>query len=151
MRLALIAITVFGAACSRHADLLDEADAGAIETEPTLDAGDIPTLETDLGTDAFPPCSERPLGGCAGPVDFPCAFSSWAESTATACQESTGCQTNGWLEVVMGPDGCVSSIGMTEADDPIVECLVEAFGSVRCPCPASEMTHFFGIANTECE
>jgi hypothetical protein len=134
-------------ACARHADIRDEPDAGGIDPGPHLDAGDIPVLDSGLGTDAYPACAERPVGDCQGSNDFPCDFASWVNSTAAACQQATGCQTNGWLEVEMGSDGCVVEIAMDEPNDEIVACLLAEFGSVRCPCDARQITYFFGQGN----
>jgi hypothetical protein len=133
------------AACSRAVNLYDEPDASTLKP-PTLDAGDIPEL--DAGLDTYPPCAMRPEGpGCTGPVDFPCQFDGWVTSTANRCQNDTGCQTNGWLEVAMGEDGCVSSIGMDQPNDAVVACLLEEFADVRCPCSGGSVTHFFGLDN----
>lgn len=132
--------------CTRRADIRDEPD-GAVKPPPQLDAGDIPELDSGLGTDAFMACEDRPYGECNGPVDFPCAFQSWVTSTAKDCQYATGCKTNGWLEVKLSDDGCVVAIGMDEPNEEIVACLLEELGSLRCPCDESETKHFFGIGN----
>jgi hypothetical protein len=134
-------------ACTRHADIRDEPDAGGIDPNPELDAGDIPGLDSGLGTDAYTACAERPIGDCQGTNDFPCDFTTWANSTAASCQVETSCVTNGWLEVKMGADGCVVEIGMTQPNDEIVACLLEEFGAVRCPCGEREITYFFGQGN----
>jgi len=134
------------ASCERHADIRDEREQEFV-APPQLDAGDIPELDSGLGGDAFPACAERPVGSCAGPIDFPCAFAGWVDDTAESCQQATGCKTNGWLEVHMGNDGCVAAIGMDEPNAEIVGCLLEEFGSVTCPCTAEEETYFFGNDN----
>ncbi|WP_437983064.1 hypothetical protein [Sorangium sp. So ce117] len=138
----------FLGACERHADVRDEPDASVLDRDPQLDAGDIPALDSGLGTDAHPTCGERPEGECRGDVDFPCQSDDWVNRTAERCQLETGCKTNGWLEVTMGEDGCVAEIGMDEPNDDIVACLVEEFGAVRCPCTSSRITYFFGLGNT---
>jgi hypothetical protein len=146
---ALAAITAFMpvVACVRHADVRDEPDADLLGKDPQLDAGDIPELDSGIGGDAFPQCGDRPIGDCQGTNDFPCAFDTWVTSTAASCQEATGCATNGWLEVKMGADGCVNSIGMDQPNAEIVACLTGELGSVRCPCIAGEATYFFGYGN----
>jgi hypothetical protein len=139
-------------ACSRHVEIYDYEIGSTFVPEPTLDAGDIPALDSGLESDAFPPCAERPSGTCAGPVDFPCQFASWATDTADRCHTDTNCKTNGWLEVTMGPDGCVTSIGMDQPNDEMIACLLAEFGSVHCPCTEAELTYFFGLGNMEgCE
>ena len=135
-------------ACVRHADIRDEPDGSVVNVGPALDAGDIPALDSGLATDAYPSCGERPYGQCVGPADFPCEFGSWVTRTAVHCQEATSCQTNGWLEVAMGSDGCVSGMGMDQPNDPMVACLLAAFGSVRCPCSDEQFKYFFGLGNT---
>jgi hypothetical protein len=131
----------------RHADIRDEPDAAIITPDPVLDAGDIPVLDSGLGTDAFPPCGERPLGECYGTLDFPCGMEGWVIKTAEACQEATSCATNGWLEVKMGADGCVQAIGMDQPNDAIVACILAEMGTVQCPCSITESTYFFGFGN----
>lgn len=136
------------AACVRHADIRDEPDASSIHVGPTLDAGEIPELDSGLGSDAYAPCKERPLGECYGTLDFPCGFEQWALKIAEKCFESTGCKTNGWLEVKMGQDGCVEAIGMDQPNDEILACMLPELGASQCPCMGGEITHFFGLANT---
>lgn len=135
-------------ACVRHADIRDEPDGSVIGVGPELDSGDIPELDSGLGTDAFPPCSERPLGACYGTLDFPCGFEGWTIKLAEGCFKQTGCETNGWVEVKMGGDGCVQSIGMDQPNDAIVACMLTELGTVQCPCMGGEIKHFFGLANT---
>lgn len=134
-------------ACERHADIRDEPEAGVIKPQPQIDAGDIPELDSGLATDAYPTCAERPEGDCRGTNDFLCDFANWATSTAETCQRSTGCKTNGWVEVKMGADGCVVELGMTEPNDEMVACLLAEFGSKRCPCGEEKITYFFGYGN----
>jgi hypothetical protein len=143
---AFPAIAIAIGACGRHADIRDEPD-GAFTPPPTLDAGDIPELDSGLSSDAFAPCADRDPGGCEGPIDFPCAFAAWVQATAQSCQTSTGCKTNGWLEVHMGQAGCVTAIDMDQPNPEVVACLVEAFGSAQCPCTEAEASFFFGNDN----
>jgi hypothetical protein len=136
-------------ACSRHADIRDEPDGSTLQPQPQVEAGDIPELDSGLETDAYLACAERPEGDCHGSVDFPCAFQEWATRTAETCQVATGCKTDGSLEVRMGADGCVVSIGMDEPNDEIVACLLAELGSVRCPCNQEEVvTYLFGFGHT---
>jgi hypothetical protein len=135
-------------ACERYADIRDEPDASTIDPVPQLDSGDVPALDSGLGTDAYPSCGDRSGGKCQGPADFPCNFSGWVTSTAASCQTATGCKTNGFLKVTLGADGCVTELGMEQPNDAIVACLLAELGSVRCPCQEAEVTHFFGATNT---
>lgn len=139
---------LLAASCVRQADIIDEPDAIVGPTTPTLEAGPTPIVDSGLGTDAFPPCTERPVGGCQGPVDFPCAFQTWVNVTASKCQKLSMCSTNGWLRVSLGAEGCVDSIGMDQPNEAAVRCLAAELGPYRCPCRTSEMTYFFGFANT---
>jgi hypothetical protein len=134
-------------ACARHADIRDEPDGSSLDRPPTVEAGGIPVVDSGLETDAFAACSERPVGDCVGTNDFPCAFEGWAIDTAKSCQAATSCKTNGWIEVAMGPEGCVTEIRMDQPNDDILACLVAEFGAVRCPCPAVETSHYFGTGN----
>ena len=133
--------------CVRHADIRDEPDAAILPPGPQVDAGDIPDLDSGLGTDAYPACLGRPEGDCLGPSDFPCAFEDWMKRTAASCQESTGCKTDGWLEVKMGAEGCIVEIGMDAPNDDMIACLLAEFGSVRCPCGEALATYLFGYGN----
>jgi hypothetical protein len=134
--------------CARHADIIDEGDAIVDPSRPTLEAGPTPIVDSGLGTDVFPSCMERPTGGCQGPVDFPCAFPTWVNVTATKCQKLTACSINGWLRVTLGAEGCVDSIGMDQPNEAAIRCFAAEFGPYRCPCRTSEVTHFFGLANS---
>jgi hypothetical protein len=148
-RLAVLATLFAAPGCGREADLYDEPDGfGGTTTPPRLEAGATPIVDSGLGTDAFPPCSQRPVGGCQGPVDFPCAFTTWVDVTAIKCQKLTSCSANGWLRVYLGVEGCIDAIGMDQPSAAIARCLEAEFGPYRCPCRTSEATHFFGLANS---
>ena len=60
------------------------------------EAGDIPTLDSGVGSDAFTPCADRTGSFCRSPVDFPCDFEQWVPIVANKCQHATGCMTNSW-------------------------------------------------------
>jgi hypothetical protein len=134
-------------ACTRHADLVDEPDVVTVRPPPLPEAGELPAVDSGLGSDAYPACADRAEGTCRGPVDFPCDFDRWVDTMAAKCQEATGCRTNGWVRVKLGGDGCVNEIDMDQPNDAIVACLVMEFGSVRCPCGAVTRTYFFGLGN----
>jgi hypothetical protein len=146
MRLSICLVLL--SACTRSANIYDDPDAG-FTPDPIPDAGDIPELDAGLDSDAYPACADRPEApGCVGPVDFPCNFDSWVTATAERCQMETSCQTNGWLEVTMGRDGCVSTIGLTEPNDPMVTCLLAEFADAKCPCSGGSSQYFFGLENS---
>jgi len=136
------------AGCMRRADIVDEPDGIGGPITPTLEAGPTPTVDSGLGTDAFASCTDRPFGMCQGPVDFPCAFPTWVNNTASKCQRLSMCATNGWLRVALGAEGCVDAIGMDQPNDAVVRCLAAELGATRCPCRPSEVTYFFGVANS---
>ena len=136
-----------GWGCMRQADIIDEPDV-FVPVTPIFEAGPTPIVDSGLGTDAFSSCAERPLGACRGPIDFPCSFQSWVTLSANKCLKLTNCSTNGWLRVHLGADGCVNAIGMDQPNEAAIRCLATEFGPYRCPCGASEVTHFFGLANT---
>ena len=144
--LGILLVSGFG--CMRHADIVDESDAFVGPHTPTLEAGATPIADSGLGTDAFLSCAERPSGGCQGPVDFPCSFQTWVNVTAVKCQKLSMCSTNGWLRVYLGTEGCVDAIGMDQPNEATIRCLAAEFGSSRCPCRTSEVTYFFGLANS---
>jgi hypothetical protein len=142
--LAILAV----AGCVRHADLVDDAPGFGGPSTPKLEAGVTPIVDSGLGTDVFAACSARPLGGCQGQVDFPCAFQTWVTVTATKCQKLSMCSANGWLRVHLGTEGCIDAIGMDQANEAVIQCLAAEFGATRCPCRTGEVTHFFGLANS---
>lgn len=138
-------------ACSRHADLREDSlPPQTLDPTPEVDA-DVPTLDADLRLDAQPVCEERPKGDCVGSNDFLCAFSEWGIEIAKQCQLDTGCKTNGSIELTMGAEGCVTSIGMDEPDDEMVACVLEQVTPYRCPCIEEEtILYYFGVGNDGC-
>jgi hypothetical protein len=136
-----------GLSCVRHADLRDEPDSSLVRPPPTVDSGDVTEVDSGLGGEAFPQCGARPTGKCVGSNDFLCGFDNWLPDVAAACQQQTGCKTNGWLSVKMSEEGCITWMAMDQPNDEVVACLVAEFGSVRCPCPALEGEYFFGEGN----
>jgi hypothetical protein len=135
------------AARVRHADIVDEPDSSLFHQPPTLDAGEIPELDSGLGSDAFPACADRPGSNCFGTVDFPCGFETWVASTASRCQKETGCKTNGWLDVTLDTSGCVTAIAMDQPNDDVVACLLAELGTSSCTCDESFVSYFFGSSN----
>lgn len=133
--------------CERYADIRDERDETLIDNSPTLEAGAIPVIDSGLEGDAFPNCPDRPVGDCVGSNDFLCGFEKWMRETAEKCQVMTGCKTNGWLEVKMAGNGCVTEIRMDTPNDDMIACLLAEYGSVRCPCNEIEGSYYFGKMN----
>lgn len=138
-------------ACGRHADLYDEPDAALMPPPPAFDAGAVIPVDAALRSDANPPCGERPLGPCTGPVDFPCDFENFILFAAEQCQKATGCKTNGQLQVTLATDGCVSEIAMEVPNQAMIDCLVERVDAVHCPCGASTTNYSFGHGNDGCD
>lgn len=138
----------FSEGCERHADIRDERDDTPIDDSPIIEAGPIPVVDSGLESDAYLSCPDRPVGDCVGSNDFLCGFEKWMLATAKKCQTITGCNTNGWLEVKMANNGCVSEIRMDKPNDEMIACLVGEFGAVRCPCAEIEGSYYFGNMNT---
>ena len=137
-------------ACERHADLREDTTED-IDIGPTLDAGDIPDIDAGLGGDAHPPCEARDNEpACVGPVDFPCAFSQWAQQVVGDCQQATGCAANGWVELAMGAEGCVTGLGMSQPSQAMIDCLVGQVGEARCPCSGEIEQIYLGEGNDGC-
>lgn len=131
-------------ACTRRADLPEPPEAVTVPTASAPEAGDVVTLETSLGGDAHAACAQRPEGDCRGPIDFTCQLEPWVRDVADECQRATGCETNGWLEVTMGDDGCVVEIGMDQPDEDFAACVADAMGAARCPCGAATTRYWLG-------
>lgn len=134
--------------CERHADIRDEMNDTPLDNLPKLDAGSIPLVDSGVESDAYLSCPDRPVGDCVGSNDFLCGFEKWLKATAQNCQNATGCKTNGWLEVKMAGNGCVSEIRMNKPNDDMIACLVAEFGSVRCPCAEIQGSYYWGDTNT---
>jgi hypothetical protein len=138
----------FSAGCERQADIRDERDDTLFDKPPELEAGPIPVVDSGVETDAYQACGDRPIGDCVGSNDFMCGFEKWMIATSKNCQTKTGCKTNGWVEVAMAGNGCVSEIRMDKPNDEMVACLVAEFGAVRCPCGKIEGSYYFGNTNS---
>jgi len=138
----------FSEGCERTADIREERDDTLLDNSPSVEAGPIPVVDSGLESDAYLACPNRPIGDCVGSNDFMCGFEKWLKTIAQNCQITTGCKTNGWLEVKMAGNGCVSEIRMDTPNDDMVACLVSEFGAVRCPCAEIEGSYYFGKTNT---
>jgi len=143
------AVTALLNACSRKADVRDELRTPF--KPPPMVKADLREIDSGLGTDASSPCAPRRVASeCGGPTDLPCNFSYWAPQVAKRCARETGCKTNGTIEVRMNDEGCVSAILMDQPNDEFVQCVVQEFGSVRCPCGAGVASQFLGVGNVGC-
>jgi hypothetical protein len=146
--IASFLVFAFSEGCERYADIRDERDDTPLDNSPALEAGVIPVVDSGLEGDAYPMCPDRPVGDCVGSNDFPCGFEKWMTAAAKNCQTTTSCKTNGWLEVKMAGNGCVSEIRMDKPNDEMISCLVAEFGAVRCPCAEIQGSYYFGNTNT---
>jgi len=140
-------VFAFSEGCERRADIRDERDDTPLDNSPVLEAGPIPLVDSGIESDAYLMCPDRPVGDCVGSNDFLCGFEKWMTATAQNCQMVTGCKTNGWLEVRMENDGCVSEIHMNKPNDDMIACLVAEFGAVRCPCGEVQGSYYWGDSN----
>lgn len=145
---AAVCLFAMSEGCERYADIRTERDDTLLGNSPTLEAGPIPTVDSGLESDAYMACADRPVGDCVGSNDFLCGFEKWMKTTAQNCQTMTSCKTNGFLEVKMGGNGCVSEIRMDKPNDDMIACLVAEFGAVRCPCNEIEASYYWGDSNT---
>lgn len=153
-RLSAVALGIasIAVACTRHADIRDEYDSPFIGKPPEVDGGDLLPVSLPLGPPDYAACAERPDTACYGDLDFPCGFDVWASEAAKACQQATGCTTNGDLEIALGTDGCVAGVRMTKPSDAFVACLAGIFGATRCPCvDAPTVDLFLGLGNDGCD
>jgi hypothetical protein len=137
----------FSTGCERYANIREERDDTLFDKPPELEAGPIPVVDSGVESDAYLVCGDRPIGDCVGSNDFMCGFEKWMTATAKSCQTKTNCKTNGWLEVAMAGNGCVSEIRMDKPNDEMIACLVAEFGAVRCPCSTIEGSYYFGNTN----
>jgi hypothetical protein len=141
-------------ACSRRAEIENAPDAGSVPTMevPRPDAG-VPVVEdAPLANGQGLACQERPVqSACRGANDFGCDFDGWVQMIAEACQQQTDCHTDGWLEVVLGPEGCATELRMEDPDTDYVECISEQLSQYMCPCADVVGSRFLGLSNDGCE
>jgi hypothetical protein len=148
---ALIAAAV--GACSRRAEIENAPDAGAVMvTEIPRPEGGVPVVdESGLEADVDA-CQERvSQAECSGANDFGCDFDHWLRSLSDTCQARTGCQTNGWLEVLTNPEGCAVELRMQDPDLDFVSCLASELNPYRCgTCGDVLGARFLGASNDGC-
>ena len=118
-----------------------------------LPEGGVPVVEdSGLGAAGAPACQDRPIqAACSGANDFGCAFDDWVGALTSACQMSTDCQTDGWVEVVTDGDGCASELRMEDPEPVYVACMVDALNRYRCgQCGDVLGSRFLGASNDGC-
>jgi hypothetical protein len=146
-------VTASVAACSRRAEIENAPDAGAVMvTEIPRPEGGVPVVdESGLEVDVKA-CQERASQAeCSGANDFVCDFDRWLRSLSDTCESRTGCQTNGWLEVVTSPEGCAMELRMEDPDPAFVSCLSSELNQYRCgTCGDVLGARFLGASNDGC-
>lgn len=153
MRLALSAAFLL-AACSRRAEIENAPDAGNLPvTEVPRPEGGVPLVEdAPLANADGLACADRPTqSACRGANDFGCAFDDWLQTLAQQCQEQTDCHTDGWVEVLIGSDGCASELRMEDPDAAYVACVSALLSQYRCPCQDVLGSRFLGLAHDGCQ
>lgn len=155
-RLALVAslAAAVSLACSRRAEIDDpKVDELPPVPEVPFPEGGVPVVE-DSGVDrAGGDCEERVgQSACAGTNDFTCAFDRWLLQLSETCQTQTGCRTNGWIEVVLGEQGCAAELRMEQPNPEFVGCVTEQLNRHRCGgCAGVSASRFLGAAREGCE
>lgn len=156
-RLALLlfaATSVSALGCSRRAEIDDPiVDEAPPTPELPTPEGGIPPVD-DSGLDLSEGSCEAREGqtACIGSNDFTCAFNRWLNELSEACQTQTGCRTNGWVEVVVGAEGCATELRMDQPNPEFVSCLGEQLNRYRCAtCAEASASRFLGAAREGCE
>lgn len=148
----LTALGTMWGACSRKADIYDEP-ASTVRPTPTgtpLDAG-LTEIDAAFGSETLPDCAERPESSeCRGANDFLCELDKLVSAVADDCQAASDCTTNGWFAFEVGADGCASRLEMSEVNARFVECAIERFGALSCPCVNVRSQVFLGLGNEGC-
>jgi hypothetical protein len=101
-------------------------------------------LDSGIASDELVACADRPVGDCQGSNDFPCQFESLFHQVAMSCRDRAECRASGCVEGRMGESGCLESVHMTDPDPDFVQCVVEAFGGIRCPCGTTSASRYLG-------
>lgn len=145
------AVAAWGA-CSRKADIFDEPPS-TIKPPTTgtpLDAG-LTEIDAAFGSPSLLACADRPENtDCRSSNDFLCNLDALVSVVVGECQAASDCTANGWFAVELGDDGCASRLEMSEPNRRFVECAIERFGAVSCPCPKTRSQVFLGLGNDGC-
>jgi hypothetical protein len=140
--------------CSRRAEV-EDAPVDQLPSTPEVPTpeGGVPVVD-DSGLDVSVGSCEGRAGqpACAGANDFLCVFDRWLIELSETCQTQTGCRTNGWLEVAMGPEGCATELRMDKPNPEFVACVTEQLNQHRCSgCPNVSASQFLGAAREGCQ
>jgi len=141
------------ASCSRRAEIEDTPEGGSVPVQevPRPDGGVPVVADAALDNAEGLTCAERPTqAACRGANDFGCNFDGWLQALSEDCQQRTDCHTDGWVEVLVGPEGCASELRMEDPDAAYVACLVEQLSQYRCPCSEVLGSRFLGLAHDGC-
>ena len=149
--LTLFGVVLLAGSCSRNAEIEQAPEPGEVPVmEFPRPEGGVPVVEEAelAGSEA---CNDRPAQpACAGANDFGCDFDGWLQSLAQACQLQTDCHTNGWVEVVVGEEGCATELRMEDPDPAYVACLTEQLRQYQCPCHDVLGSRFLGLSHDGC-
>jgi hypothetical protein len=147
--LVLVALGAPMGACSRHADVRDEAapEFADLGKPPPVPA-EMPSVDGGPESDAALQCAERRVEpACSGPIDLACQPQLLLETLASHCVYESGCHGNGWVRLTMGHEGCIASIAMEEPNDDFAACMVRKLEVVRCPCSGQHVDVFLGLGH----
>jgi hypothetical protein len=115
-----------------------------VAATPPVPDGGIPLLDAGPFYQAGASCSSRPSGcpfhGSVGCVERTTA---WMARLAAECQPSSGCRASGWFAVVLDPDGCAVSVGMTDPTDAFLGCILDGLNLSSCFCAANSTQAFY--------
>lgn len=153
MKLAVLGGTLLLLGCSRRAEIENAPDAGSVPVmEVPRPDGGIPLVEdAPLASGDGLDCKERPRQpACGGTNDFGCDFDGWLQTLAQACQQQTDCHTDGWVEVLVGPEGCATELRMEDPDSAYVACISEQLSRYSCPCMDVLGSRFLGLSHDGC-
>jgi hypothetical protein len=140
--------------CSRKAEIEDAPDAGSIPVmEVPRPDGGVPLVETaELDHRDGLTCNERPRQpACAGVNDFGCDFDGWLQRLVAECQVQSDCRTDGWVEVLVGPEGCATELRMEDPDAAYVACMSEELRQYQCPCTDVVGSSYLGVGHDGCD
>lgn len=154
---SLIAIALGGAlllsGCSRRAEIEDSPETDMLPPmEVPRPEGGVPVVEdAPLANRAELDCKQRPSqADCRGANDFGCEFDRWFQALAATCQQQTDCHTDGWVEVLLSPEGCAAELRMQDPDAAYVACISEQLSQYSCPCASVLGSRFLGLSNDGC-
>jgi hypothetical protein len=154
LRLSCLAALLLLLGCSRRAEIEDAPDAGSVpNTEVPRPDGGVPLVEdAPLENAEGLSCADRPVqSACRGANDFACDFDGWVQQLAQTCQTQTDCHTDGWVEVLVGPEGCATELRMEDPDPEYVACISEQLSQYSCPCADVWGSRFLGLAHDGCD